>query len=169
MAETKGPKYGFAVRKTYTSDIVWDKYYIDREIVQVVKKTGEGETDFVIENKVIETKRDIAQVIAADACNAGIDSYLALYEQSGLPLPPVTVSDEIADFSEAGENLAEAIDIGKTVQKAFNNLDPELKAGRSIEGFINSITDEEVKKYCLAKAGIKDVVPDTAEKKGDDK
>lgn len=168
MSENKKqPKCGFAVRKTYEGQSNFDKYFIDREIVQTVIKTGEGENDFVIKNKVIETKRDIVQVIQADACNAGIDAFLSLYDKTGISLPAVQVQG-VTDYSQCGDNLADALDISKKATKQYQKIDPLLKAGRSLEEFINGITDEEVKKYCMAKAGL-NIEKKPVEKKGDDK
>lgn len=120
----------------------FDKYYIDRTVKQVVKKTGEGEDDFILVEKVIETKRDISKVINAQAGDVGIEAYLKNYELSGEPIPDVNVGDEVQDFTNMPDSLAEAILLGEKSRKLYDSLPSELKGKMGIEEFVSSFTNE---------------------------
>lgn len=135
----------------------FDKYYVERTIKQVVKKTGDGEDDFIIIEKEIENKKDIAEVINAQAGDAGIEAYLKPYLMTGEQLPAVQVSDDVQDFSNMPDNLADAIAVGDAAKKAFSKLDSKLTKGMSYEDFITSITQKGLEEYfqSLAKKEIK--------------
>lgn len=137
---------GFGVRKTYKGQGNWDKYYIDYIVKDVVVKTGDGEEDFSIEKKIIESKRDIRQTIQADAQNAGIVAYLKQTALTG-EIPNIHVSDEIQDFSKMPDNLADALKVADKTKEAFNSIDPALRGNSSIVEFLQSITPEKLKKY----------------------
>lgn len=54
----------------------YDKYYIDRKIIQVVKKVGEGENDFIIVTKALDSKIDIKEFVNASADSCGVYNIL---------------------------------------------------------------------------------------------
>lgn len=120
----------------------FDKYYIDRTVKQVVKKTGEGEDDYILVDKVIETKRDIDKVIQAQASDVGIEAYLKNYQIQGEEVPDVVVTDDIQDFTEMPESLADAVLFGERSRKLFDSLPKELKGKMGYEEFISSFTNE---------------------------
>lgn len=139
---------GFACRHTYEGEKNFDKYYIDRTVKQVVVKTGDGDEDFVIKNKVIETKRDIVQTIQADACNAGIDAYLEYYRKTGEELPQVSVSDTVVDTTKMPDNLADTIKLQKEAEAVFNNLSPELKgSSKNLGEFLASLSPTSIRDF----------------------
>lgn len=140
-------KNQFTVLKSFEGQKDFDKYYIDRVIKQVVQKTGDGEDDFILVDKVVETKRDIAQVINAQADEVGVDAYLRPYLASGEQIPAVQVSDNISDFTQFPETLAEVAAVGELARANFNKLDPKLTKGKSYEEFITSMTQEAFTEY----------------------
>lgn len=142
-------KFGACCVRSFVGKKDFDKYYIDRVIKQVVQKTGEGEDDFIIVDKVIETKRDIAQEINAQMGDAGIDAYLKDFEMAGVnPMDSFDgVSKDIQDFSEMPDNLADSILLGEKARVAYASLPSELKKGLSYEKFITNFTQEKFDEY----------------------
>lgn len=137
----------YNVARKFDGEKDFDKYYIDRVVKQVVNITGEGEDDYIIVDKVIETKRDIAQVINAQADDVGVDAYMRPYLQSGESIPAVKVEEKVQDFTQMPETLADAVAIGERAKAAFKTLDPKLTKGKSYEEFILSMTQEAFSEY----------------------
>ena len=54
----------------------FDKYYIDRKIIEVVKKVGEGESDFIVEQKALDHNIDIHEFVNASADSCGVYNIL---------------------------------------------------------------------------------------------
>lgn len=154
-------KFGPSCVKCFEGVKNFDKYYIDRVVKQVVRKVGEGEDDYIIEDKVIETKRDIAKEINAQIGEAGIDAYLKEYEMAGVdPMESfASVSKEVYDFSEMPDNLADAALLGDRAKEAYASLPSELKKGLSYEKFITTFTQEKLDEY------IKSLLPPVEEPK----
>lgn len=149
--ETLKPNCGFACRHTTPGQGNWETSYVDREIKPVVKKTGEGEEDYVIINKVVETKRSVKDTIESQADDAGLEAYMKTYEMSGEVPPQVVVHDGVDDYSQMPESMAEAAAIGEQAQQAFKQLDPELTKGLSLGEFLGFITNEKVKDFYKSK------------------
>lgn len=156
-------KCGFAVKKTFKGRSDFDKYYDDVTIHDVVKKTGEGETDYIVEVKEVHEKRDIAQTINSQNGEVGIDAYLRRLQLEGAELGKVNVSDQVVDLSNAPEDLAEAIVRSEAAKEAYSKLDPELTQNMAIEDFLKSINQEKLDAYYKSKFANKDVA--TEEKK----
>lgn len=140
----------------------FDKYYIDRVVKQVVKKTGEGEDDYILVDKVIESKRDIQAVIQAQVPDVGIEAYMKPYLMAGEEIPDVSVTDDIQDFTAMPDNLADAIMLGEESRKKFDALPSDLKGKMSYEEFMTNFSqtmfDEFVEKM---------LPPKEEEKKGE--
>lgn len=134
--------FGPACARSFEGRKDFDKYYIDREIKQVVKKTGEGEEDYILIDKVIETKRDIDKVINAQASDVGIEAYLKNYEVTGEAMPDVVVSEDVQDFTNMPGSLAEAALLGEKSRKLFASLPADLKGKMTYEEFVTSFTNE---------------------------
>lgn len=118
----------------------FDKYYIDRQVKQVVKKTGEGEDDFILVDKIIESKRDIQETIQSQVGDVGIEAYMKPYIMSGEEVPEVKVTDDIQDFTEMPDTLADAILLGESSRKKFEALPKELKGKMTYEEFMTNFT-----------------------------
>ena len=127
----------------------FDKFYIDRVVKQVVKRTGDGEDDFILVDKVIETKRDIAKEIHAQAGEAGIDAYLKNFEMAGIsPIDSFGgVSDEIIDETQMPQTLADAQLLAKRTGDLFASLPREVVGRMTYEEFISSFTQEKFDEY----------------------
>lgn len=132
-------KFGAACVRSFEGQKDFDQYYVDRVIKQVAKKVGPGEEDFIIEDKVIETKRDIEKVINAQADQAGIGAFMKYYEVIGEAPPSVVVTDKVQDFTGFPEDLAGASDVGMNAMAAFKKLPKELTKGQSFEEFVGSM------------------------------
>ena len=153
--------FGALAARKFEGQKDFDKYYVDVTIKQVVKKTGEGEDDYILIDKEIETKRDIAKVIRAQFADVGIDAYLKNYELSGEPMPEVVVGDEVQDFTNMPGSLAEAALLGEKSRKLFDSLPSELKGKMGYEEFISSFTNE------MFDAFIEKMKPKEKEKDGE--
>lgn len=138
----------------------FDKYYIDREVKQVVKKVGDGEEDYILVDKVIEKKRDIAKEIHAQAGDAGIEAYIKQFEVVGEEMPDVRVSDEVVDFTNMPSSLADAVLLGENSRKLFNSLPKELVEKMTYEEFIKGMTQEKFDEW---KASL---IPPKAQEEG---
>lgn len=144
---------GFGVRKTYDGQKDFDQEYIDRKIIQVVKKVGKGEEDYILEEKVIETATPIDDVIQSQFDEAGIQAYLKPFIAAGEDLPDVKVdNDKVVDFTKCPEELADVSKLNETVMKAYGAIDPALKGNsKSVEEFLNSLTQEKIDTYIQSK------------------
>lgn len=125
----------------------FDKYYITYEVKKVLKKVGEGEDDYVLEDKIITHKDLIRSVIDAQADEVGVYNIIERAIRTGdaslLKSAQVHVSDEILDITGAPADLAEGLHMSEASQKAYASLDPALTKGRTLEQFILTITPDE--------------------------
>lgn len=143
----------------------FDKFYIDRVIKQVVKKTGDGEDDYILVEKIIESKRDIAKEIHSQSGDVGIDSYLKSFELTGeSPIESFKgVSSEIVDYTKMPDNLADAQLLASKTGDLFASLPKDIVGRMSYEEFIQSFTQEKFDAY------IKSLTPPVDEKKVEEK
>ena len=124
----------------------FDEFYIDYEIKQVVKKIGEGEEDFIVEDKIIEHKRDIVQEINAQADQVGVYNLMkriAMTKDDSLMPEPMPKTGVTSDFTNVPDNLLDADLMAKERIKQFNALPDSLKKGRSFEEFVNTFNQDE--------------------------
>lgn len=146
---------GFAVRKDYEGQKDFDQTYKEVTIKKRVKRIGDGDEDFIIEEYEEVKETPIQEVIDAQVDQVGIEAYMRPYLTAGEPLPGVTIGSDIQDFSQFPEDPADAAAVGDAMMAAFNNLDPELRGdAKSVEEFLNSITDERLKAYYEAKLNV---------------
>lgn len=141
------------------------KYYYNYEVKQVVKKVGEGEDDFVLEDKII-THRDLIQsVLDAQADQVGVYNIIERAVRTGdnslLKSAQVHVSDEILDITNAPTDLADGLHKAQASQAAYASLDPALTKGRTLEQFLLTITPDE---FAAWQASLKK----TEKKEGDE-
>ena len=135
--------FGPLVARKFEGQKDFDKYWIDRVVKQVVKKTGDGEEDFILVDKVIESKRDIAKEIHAQAGDVGIEAYIRQFEIAGEPIPDVNLSDEVQDFTNMPGSLADAVLLGENARKLYASLPSELKGKMSMDEFVSGFTQEK--------------------------
>lgn len=135
---------GFGVRKTYEGQKDFDETYKEVTIKQRVKKVGDGENDFIIEEYEEVKETPIREVIMAQFDDVGIEAYLRPYQIAGLDIPGVEVGDDIQDFTGYPEDPADAIKIGDKMMENFNSLPSELRGdAKTPEEFFAGLTEEK--------------------------
>lgn len=122
----------------------FDTEYVSIEIRDRVKKTGEGEHDFIVEKVVVETRTPIQEVIDADAQSVGVDNIIKQVLRSGdTSLLPVDTGECNVDMVGAPETLMEVKALGQKAEAEFKGLPDEIKEGRDIASFINNMSQEK--------------------------
>lgn len=100
---------------------------VQYDVKQVVKKVGDGEDDYVLEDKVIEVSRVNRQAwIAKDAPEVGVMNILekvrrsgdmSLFNQTGAAIP-----EGLQDYSNVPESIGEALKALQTGSNSFEGL-----------------------------------------------
>lgn len=157
----------FASRKNYVSkgQDNWDTDYIDYKIKDIVKKTGEGEEDFVIVQKITEVRTPIQEVVDRDAGTTGIKALMERVALTGddtlLNGTAISKDGVTSDYTKCPGDLMEVDLMAKRAVAAYDALPDEIKKGRSFNDFCNSFTTDE---YALWVASLV-----KANKKADEK
>ena len=129
----------------------FDEYYKSIKIIDVVKKTGEGEDDYIIEKKVIEDLQPIKDVVEADRESVGVENIIKQVLRTGdTSLLPVDKGNEFVDLLGAPENLMELKALGQEAEKKFADLPDELKDGLDMAAFVNSMSQEKFDAFVKA-------------------
>lgn len=129
----------------------FDQDYLSIEIVDYVEKTGEGENDYVIKKKVVETREPIADVVARDADQVGVYNIIKQVMRTGdTSLLPADDGKCQVDLVGAPETLMEVKAMGQEASAKFAGLDPALTKGRSLTEFIQSLSQEEFDSFIAA-------------------
>ena len=114
----------------------WDTDYIELEHKVVVKKTGEGEDDYVLITKHIVHKTPIAEVVARDAGTCSIQAIMAQVLKTGdtslLPTPHPK-DGVVNDITGVPDNLMDLDNQMKAMEAKFAALPDSLKKGRSFD------------------------------------
>lgn len=162
MAEMKVNKEGVVIKRTnpftpYKHEVVgltgFEEYYETIKIVDVVKKTGEGENDFILEKKVLVEKTKIQDVIDQDKDSVGVDNIIKQVLRTGdTSLLPVDEGKCQVDLVGAPENLMEVKQMGVDAEKAFKGLPSELVEGMDMTSFVNSMSQEKFDQFIKALA-----------------
>lgn len=127
-----------------------DDDIVEYEVRQVVKKVGDGEEDFVIEDKVVEVSRVNRQAwIAKDAADVGILNIIEKVRRSG----DVTLFNQlhgvipegVQDYTNIPDNIGDAINVLKTGGDSFAAL-KAIFGDVSFETLAN-MTQEELNQY----------------------
>lgn len=134
--------------------VVWegqkdfDQDYLSIEIVDYVEKTGEGENDYVIKKKVVETREPIADVVARDADQVGVYNIIKQVIRTGdTSLLPADDGKCHVDLVGAPETLMEVKAMGEDAAAKYAELDPALTKGRSLTEFIQNMSQEEFNSF----------------------
>lgn len=129
----------------------YETEYKSIKIVDVVKKIGEGENDFIIEKKVIEDFTPIQDVIDADKESVGVENIIKQVMRTGdSTLFPMDKGDCNVDLVGAPENLMEVKQLGIDAEAAFNKLPEGLVNGMDMKSFVNSMTQEQFDAFIKA-------------------
>lgn len=141
-----------ARQKPYDGQKDFDQNYKSIKIIDVVKKTGDGEDDFIIEKKVIEDLQPIKDVIEADRDSVGVDNIIKQVLRTGDTslLPVDKGSGEVVDLVGAPENLMELKQVGIDAEKQFADLPYELKGDLDMASFVNSMSQEKFDAFIKA-------------------
>ena len=107
----------------------FDKYYIDRKIIEVVKKVGEGESDFIVEQKALDHNIDIHEFVNASADSCGVYNILKKVIATGDSslLNPIT-DDSYTDVSNIPSTSSGLEAMQAKALKSYNDS-PVGKAG----------------------------------------
>lgn len=129
----------------------FDQDYISIEIVDVAKKTGEGDRDFVITKEVVVTKQPIAEVVAVDADSVGVYNIMKQFDKTGdVSLIPADKGQPFVDMVGAPENLMEVKALGQRAEEEFKNLPQDLVGGLDMVNFVNSMSQEKFDAFVKA-------------------
>lgn len=154
-------KCGFGVRKTFEGQKDFDQTYKSVEIKKRVKKIGDGDEDFIIEDYEVVTETPIQEVLDAQKDDVGIEAFMKPYVLTGEPLPNVEVDSRVQDFTKFPEDPADAIKVGDNMMKAFYSLDPALRGNaKTPEEFLKSLSEEKFKTWLMSKFPKKEVKED---------
>lgn len=163
MAETKKLKNNpFVFNGILPSkQIGFDQEYKTIKIVDKVVKTGEGEDDFIIQQKVIEEFNPIQDVIDQDKDSVGVENIIKQVLRTGdSSLLPADDGKCNVDLVGAPSNLMELKQMGVDAENAYQNLPSELTKGLDMKSFVDSMTQEQFNAFIAA-------VVDRQNKKGD--
>lgn len=174
MSEVKSKRSfsPFIDRKELSKSGNFDEFYEDISYKEVYRKVGidaEGEEYGVIEIKPVVKKKSIKELLEVEARSVGVEAYmraLAIQGDSIDNYNTVINEDKVIDYSQMPDTLADVLTAGDRAKEAFANLDPALKGSHTtIEGFLNSLTQESVDAYIKGK--IDAIFPKSVEAGGD--
>lgn len=121
----------------------FEKYYIDREIVEKVRLLEGGtDEDFVIDLVVKETKRDVFETINSQADDVGLDNALRKFAMTGDPsvLPQeVKATDDILDLTALPQDDAEYFEYIHGLAAKFYALPADLRKDLTMQEFIEGV------------------------------
>lgn len=144
----------------------FDKYYINRKVVQVVKKTGEGETDFILEDKVIDEKILIDEVIQADADSCGVYNIINKVLKTGdESILNIDNSGQFADISAYPDNIHDAYKVLNDAVNAYENRGDILQDKSMSE--LSNISAEQLQALIDEAVQKQIALQQEKEKKGD--
>lgn len=131
----------------------FDQEYKEIQIVDKVKKVGEGEDDYIIEKVVIETFTPIQEVIDADKNSVGVYNIMRQVAfQDDKTIFADKGNGQLVDLSQAPENLMELKQMGVDAEKAFAKLPGDLKGEMDMETFVKSMNQEQFDAFIKAVA-----------------
>lgn len=130
---------------------------VEYKLVQKVKKTGEGDEDFIVVDELVEVSRVNRQAtynkIAKDHDLYQIIKKVAeTGDESLLNQGPAGV---YLDVSKLPENNAELNAKLANAAKVWESLPEDLKQKMSLGTFVDTMTDEKVAQYVQKKAAEK--------------
>ena len=130
----------------------FDTEYKEIQIVDKVRKVGEGEDDYIVEKVVIESFKPIKEVIDADKDSVGVYNIIKQVLRTGDEslLPIDKGNGELVDLTGAPENLMELKQMGVDAEKKFNELPHELRGEMDMQSFVASMTQEQFDKFIAA-------------------
>lgn len=165
----KGP---FGTYKTFEGQKDFDKYYLEVSEKEVFKDSGEkdeeGNSLGVSSIKLIVKKIDIHDYLESQRDTVGVENYMRSLALQGVDINELntSVDDNIQDFSQLPDTLADVLTAGDKAKAAFAKLDPALKGSHTtIEGFLNGLTQETIDSYIQGR--VEALTPKATVKEGE--
>jgi len=152
-------KSGEVSCKPYISPAVekFDKYYIDYNIKFVPKLLEGTDDDYILEMKVIESVRDIVEVINSQADDVGLKAMLERFEKTGDPsvLPSgVNATDQILDLTQIPQDGAEYFEYIHGLVDKFKSLPEDLRKDMTLDEFVKNVSQQQVDAYLESKKPV---------------
>lgn len=141
----------------------WDTDYISLEFKDIVKKTGEGDEDYVLVTKTIINKEPIDEVVARDSGTCSVrdimEKVIRTGDQSLIPagMPKDGITN---DYTHVPDNLLDLDNLNKEMAAKFEALPDELKKGRSFAEFCELINQDEFMQFIASIAPKKEAKKD---------
>lgn len=139
------------MKKPYRAKVpFYEKDIVEYQIVQKVKKTGEGEQDFIVYNDYVETSRvnrkEFLNTQGKDHNIYGIiDKVVATGDVS---LLHKTNEGVYGDFTTVLDDRGNAIEkLNSAKEEALKNIPSDLIGDQTLEQFVKNVTEEAVKSY----------------------
>lgn len=130
-----------------------DKEYKSIQILDCVKKTGDGEQDFIIDKKVEVTLQPIRDVVDADKDKVGVYAVLKQFMRTGdQTLIPRDDGNCNVDLVGAPESLIDVDRLGKEAEQKFTTIPEELRGELDMEKFVESMSQEKFDAFVKAVA-----------------
>ena len=127
---------------------VYDTDYVYFKPVKKVKKTGEGDEDFVVVTEFVEQRVPIREVVNVDKDNVGLKNILKKFAITGDEslLPPAPSGVEV-DTTSYPDNLAESLIFIKRMQESYDALPEDLRSKYSMEDLIHTFQTGDLTAY----------------------
>lgn len=137
-------------KKFQMPTINYEKDIVSYNVVQKVKKTGEGDEDFIILMKSVEVSRiNRQEFLNEQAKDHSIYSIIDKVIKTGdISLLHQGQEGVYGDGSLIMQDRADIVNVSAQVrEQAMKNIPSELIGNLSLEEFVKTITDEAIKKY----------------------
>lgn len=139
------------VAEAYPGQKDFDVYYEDIKIIDSVKKVGDGEEDYIIQKKVVKSKRKIQDVVDADKDSVGVENIIKQVLRTGdTSLLPIDDGKCNVDLVGAPEDLMQLKQTAIDAERAFKELPPELTDGLDMASFVNNMSQEKFDAFIKA-------------------
>ena len=162
-----------------------DKYIITYDVVQRVKMTGEKDTDFIIEEDVVEISRvNRQEFLDEQSQDMGIMNILEKVRSSGdetlfnqthrVSMPGVEKDafgrevEDIVDVTRYQQGTVDSLEAYKNGVEAYKSLDPSLKGKKNMEA-VAKMSDKDIDAYIQAKVDAIIAARSTITEKGENK
>lgn len=133
-----------------------EKDIVEYQVVDTVEKTGEGDSDFIIVKKVIESSRMNRQKYYDEQAKG--HTIYAMIEKALIAGDPSVLHTGhegfYGDFSNLPLDRSDWLKNKEAVAKALASLDPDL-VGDDIFKFLKDVTPEDIAKFYADKEAAK--------------
>lgn len=137
--------------------------YIDYEVTQKVKKTGDGEEDYEVYDDIKEIKTNIKKFVNSYAKDVGVENILKRIAQTG-DVSLLNQKEAIfMDTTIIPDDPGEAFQKAEAVKAAYEKIDKDLTSGKTIDEFVKGLNEQTLDDYInkkveaiIAKKGAQD-------------